>query len=270
MKLTQRMSNHVLVLIFCAALLIGLNWQKVSRTATYAYEDTVLALQPSAQLAFELGNKHFRASDASSYDVERAKYLYFKAIELDVDHPMVLQQIARTSFVEGNIDGALTQINLQLDKHPDSNMSAYYIRALVYGYQKRYAEAALDYERVIAMDQTRWPAFNDLAWTYLQSDRPADALSAINRGLAIAPDNAWMLTMKAGILYELGRYQEAYDSILRGVEASKSVTTEEWVAMYPGNNPASIDDGIRELQQAAAENLTKIRLKLSSTTPAVQ
>ena len=86
------MNNHVWLFMVGAMLIIGASWQPVSRAAVYAYEDASFALRPSAQYAFELGNKHFRANDASSYDITRAKHFYFKAVEIDVDHPMVLQQ----------------------------------------------------------------------------------------------------------------------------------------------------------------------------------
>lgn len=259
-----RIHLAVYVLLFIALAVAFA--EPISRVLVYTYEDISFALYPSAQYAFEIGNAHFRASDPRAYDIERAKRFYYKALALDLEHPMVWQQLARTSFVQGDTPAAFAQINMQLMKHPDSNVSAYYIRALILGYQKKYADAALDYQRVIEMDPTRWPAYNDLAWTLLLDKRYQAALDTSVQGLSLVPDNPWLLTMNAVALYELGRYHEAYDSIERAVSFSKVVTTADWVAMYPGNDPASIPAGLKALRDSAEENRIKIEEKLNAAS----
>lgn len=240
----------------------------IERLIVYAYEDVSFARHPSSQYAFELGNKHFNADGAPShYDIKRAQLFYQKSLELDANHPMALQQLARTSFVRGNLNGALIQINMQLEKHPDSGPSVYYIRALIYGFQEKYEEAERDYRHYIVMAPDGWYAYNDLAWVLLKQNRPADALTEIDNGLALAMDNAWMLTTRATVLFELGRYREARDTAVRAAAAADKVTPEEWVAMYKGNDPASISGGIAQMQRANRDNLEKINAAIASSSP---
>jgi tetratricopeptide (TPR) repeat protein len=261
------MSSRTSALCIGAALLLALFYRaEIVRSMTYIYEDVSFARNPSAQYAFELGNKHFRASNPGAYDIERAKYFYRKALELDFNHPMVIQQMARTSFIEGNVAGALFQIDEQLRLHPDSNSSAHYIRALALGYLKRYEEATREYERFIELDPSRWPAYNDLAWTRLQSGDYDGALEAANTGLTLAPNNPWLLTFKSAALFELGRFEEALTPAEAAADAAATITTAQWVEMYPGNDPKSIPSGIRALQDSAAQNLLKIKAEIASST----
>lgn len=240
------------------------------RYATYAYEDISFARNPSAQYAFDLGSKHFNALYAPAYDLERAKYFFRKAAALDVEHPMVFQLLARTFFVSGDNESALAQINMQLIKHPDSGPSAYYIRALIYGFTGRYAEAEADYRHFIELIPDSWPAYNDLAWILLKEKRPAEALKEIDNGLTHDPENAWLLIARSSALFELGRFGESHNAAQRAVTASEKVTAPEWADMYKGNSPDTIPGGIDALIAASRSNLQTIELKLAGSTTAAQ
>ncbi len=250
------------------ALILVASVPSVREYAQNTVDDIRFRLNPTAAQAFMLGNKYFNAADPAHYDVERAKYYFYKAVELDVDHPAALQQIARTSFVTGNIEGSLAQIDLHITKHPDTDASAYYIRALAYGFLGNYAAAAKDFERYIELRPSVWAAYNDLAWIKLKSNRPDEALTILDRGLTVAPENAWLLSAKSAALYELGRSADAYDVATRAVIAAEKVTVEEWALMYTGNDPKTFEAGMRELRQAGIQNLDKIREKIASEAQA--
>ncbi len=253
-----------LISITVVVLLLG-SIPSVRRATLYTFEDATYAMQPSADYAYKLGNKYFNESNSGYYDLKRARHFYFLALDLNPEHPTVLMQLARTSFVDDDLESALLQIDLQLAKHPNISSRAYYIRALIYGYQKRFDKASEDFERYITLEPRKWYAHNDLAWSYVRESKFDKALTAIDGGLALAPQNAWLLISQSVILYELGRYDEAYEIALKGVTAAEKVTPDEWRAMYPGNDPALASKGVEGMIASSLANLKRIETKRAET-----
>ncbi len=259
--LTRTLLISVIVIVFCVFLFLSATG--LLRVAMYMFEDARLWARPSAEAAFQLANGHFSTMNPGGYDVQRAGLLYRETLRLDPHHSLARQQLARTLFVQGDIGGALIQINAQLNAHPDSNASAYYIRALVYGFMGLNVDAANDYRRYIELDPSGWYAYNDLAWILLKIDKTEEALSAVDRGLRVAPENAWLLTTRAATLYELGRYIEARDTATRALVATEKLTPEAWADMYKGNDPRSIAEGMAQFVQVNKNNLKKIEQKIA-------
>ena len=252
------------------AILILVSIPAVPKALIYSFEDARYALNPSAEAAYALGEKYFNQFQTDTYDIKRSREYYFEALELNPGHPTVLLQIARTSFVIEDLDNALLQIDLQINKYGEAHPSAYYVRGLIYGFKKQYERAGADFETYLKYRPSQWFAYNDLAWTYINSSQFEKALEAADTGLQIVPENAWLLISKTTALYELKRYDEAYDAATKSIPAAEKVTPEQWIVMYPGNDPATVTQGIRDMIAAANANLVKVQEKRGEQAESVE
>jgi tetratricopeptide (TPR) repeat protein len=229
------------------------------RPFLYAYEDVKFMLAPSAERAVAYGNKHFNAIEADEYDINRADTFFRAAAKIDPTYPSVQHQIARIEFLRKNYDAAIEHINSEIATYGANNPNAYYIRALVKGYQGKYLEAAADYETYFKIAPANWAAINDYAWALLRADLPEAALPAIEWGLSEWPDNPWLLHNKIIALYEVGRYEEAAAAADAAVAAVDTVTREGWLMAYPGNDPRVAEEGLASFKQAVQENAAKAK-----------
>ncbi len=247
--------------VFTVAIVIfvALIATPVSRMALmYAVEDAYLYVHPSANRAFAFAERHFSPDHPHLYDSDRALLLYTRAFELDEMHPLALHHMARAEFVSKNPARALQYIEEHIARHPDTPPSAYYIQGLSHAFLGKYAEASADYERYITYDVGNWPAYNDLAWVLLKDKKPAEALAAVDRILPRYPENPWLLTTRATALYEIGKKQEAYETILHAKTAASTITEADWRAVNPGNDPSWAPAGIATMRAAIDANIAQI------------
>lgn len=252
--------------LFAACLLLGgavlfaPNWWRDR------YEDVAFTLRPTAARALAYGARHFSARDTEGYDLARAEYFYRAAATIDPNAPYVFHQLARIEFLRGNFDTALTDIDLQIAMHGDSEPNAYYVRGLIEGYMGRYDDAVRDYGHFLSFDASDWAAMNDYAWVLLKAKRATEALVVTTRGLVQFPDNPWLLNSNAIALYELGHYEAAHDVAARAAAAAAEVTAAQWLRAYPGNDPRDAAAGITALQSGSAENMHMIEATIASST----
>jgi tetratricopeptide (TPR) repeat protein len=232
-------------------------WQP--RPLTYMYEDVRLLLQPSAERAYAYGDRHFDALHADRYDIDRAERLYKKAEAIDSDLPALQHQLARIEFLNANFHAGLERINREIAAYGEKNPNAYYIRALILGYQGKYLEAAADYETYFKIAPANWAAINDYSWVLLKAELPEAALEAIEWGLVEWPDNPWLLHNKVIAFYELGRYEEAMRAAEAATAAVDTLSREGWLLAYPGNDPLLADEGLASFKQAVRENQKKVQ-----------
>lgn len=251
-----------LLLILTLSLAVFFAWGPIVRT----YEDIVFALGPSAERAFAYGERHFSSSDQAEYDVNRAEYFFEQAAAKDPTIPYLYHELGRISFLKGNFSKALSQIDLQISLHGNEAQNSYYVRGLIEGYMGSYEASIADYEHFLRYYPDNWAAINDYAWVLLKADRPRDAVVASAGGLALFPNNAWLLNTNAIGLYELGLYESARDQTRKAAIAASKVTEAEWLTAYPGNDPAVAQEGIAAFQEAALRNMHSISLALASST----
>ncbi len=256
MKRSTLIGVYVLVAILVLAAI-----PQVRRAVLYAHEDAMFSLDKSPERAFALGEKYFNADGGGHYDIKRARHFYYYTLYENPSHPLVYLQIARTSFVSGMFDNALIEVNHQIEKYGDQTPSAYYVRALIYGFQQEHGKAAVDFEKYIALVPEKWFSYNDVAWSYMQNKEFEKALVAVDKGLVIDPENAWLLVTKSAILVELGRYEEARPIAERSVAAAAKITPQQWQEMYPGNDPALTAEGIATMIETSKANLQKIEAR---------
>ena len=152
---------------------------------------------------------------------------------------------------------------------PDSTPSSYYVRGLTLGFLGRYDEGSKDFAYYLRQDSSRWPPYEDYSWLLLKADRPAEALTVLQDGIAKFPNNPWLLNSRASALYELGRLGDARTSAQAAMTAAHSVTTEDWMKVNPGNDPNMAPVGIQKLRDVIEHNITLIASAEASSTSTV-
>ena len=222
------------------------------------YETVIYVVAPSAERAFSYGVRHLDSLDGASYDVVRAQYFFEKAAQQDPDFPYVYHELARTYFLQGDLDTALGFIEAHISKFGTTTPNSYYVRGLILGYMGRYQNAARDYERYLAFDTTNWAAANDYAWVLLKAGRSREALAVVEPRLTYWPENPWLLNSAAIAAYEVGEIDNARAYIGRAFATLQGLTKEEWLVAYPGNDPRIADVGIAALRKSVADNMHTI------------
>lgn len=230
------------------------------------YEDMAFALNPSAAHAFSYGESHFDASNPAEYDINRAQYFFQKAAALDPKYPYLYHELARISFLRGQYQLALAQINFQISMHGNSEPNSYYVRGLIEGYMGDYTAAVNDYAHFLQFDPNDWAAMNDDAWVLLKAQRFQDAANITAKGLALESNNPWLLNSRATALYELHHYADALAAAQKAQSAVATLTGAQWSHAYPGNDPAIAGEGLASFRQAVADNVHSIQAALASST----
>jgi len=238
-------------LVFLAAL-VGLN-PDIRERVGYTFA-------PSAEAAFEIGQRHFDSSEPGRYDIDKAEgYLQ----EAYIQNPSLLylnHQMARIAFLRGKFHTALWYIDKEIKLQGESFPNAYYMRGLIQGYMGRYEEAAADYGFFLTSHPESWAGLNDYAWVLLKAGRPQEAADATERGLANFPNNAWLLNTSAIAHYESGNIALAQERIDAAAIAVENITEAEWLKAYPGNDPKIARVGIDTLRASTQQNMHTIAI----------
>lgn len=224
------------------------------------FEKVVFWANPSADLAFAYGEKYFYASHNREYDVELAKFYFDRALKMDSTLPLVRHELGRIAFLYADFPIALNYLNQEIDlgPTPTPTPASYYVRALIKGYMGDYKGAAADYEKYFAVTSANWGSINDYSWVLLKAGLPEQALYATQWGLDQWPNNPWLLSSEAIALFELHRYQEAKISVDAALEKIDTLTPEDWLTAYPGNDPRVAEVGLKTFKDAALTNKRKI------------
>ena len=250
----------VLMLLLAGGMIFNvpqanLRWQKT-------YERIMLALYPSAERAFQYGDRHFNALEPKEYDVAWAESLFDRAYALNPKLLHLQHERARIAFLKGDFAIALARIDAELALQTTPSPDSYYIRGLIEGFAGEYDRAIVDYETYLRSDSKNWAAINDYAWVLLKANRPMDALIALDWGLIYFPQNPWLLNSKATALFELERLDRALVSAHDAAKWVDHVTEEQWLRAYPGNDPLIAEMGIAEFKSAVLDNMHSIELAI--------
>jgi tetratricopeptide (TPR) repeat protein len=262
--------NATIAIVAFLLLFFSVGSSVAVRTLRYVTEDIRYALDPSAQHAFEIGQRHFDARDPQQYDIERAAVYFYEAQRLDPSYPHINFQLARYHFVQANFEQALARINTEIRLSEKPSAAAYYVRALTLGFMGAYENAARNYEKFLAQDPYNWAGLNDYAWVLIRAGRSADALAATEKGLEKHPDNPWLLNSRATALFEMGQFEAALRSAEQARDVVGNVAVETWLAAYPGNDPNTAAEGIGALQSAVYTNVQKIKERVTASSSEMQ
>ncbi len=235
--------------------------------AVARYEDTMFALFPSGERAYEYGNRHFDAKNKYFYDFKRAAYFFREAVKLDPNLPYIYHQLARVAFLRGDFPAALLYIDRQIADHGTDSLSSYYMRGLIEGYAGDYQSAVQDYKYYVeSQANPDWAALNDYAWVLLKAGKIQEAADVAERGLQREPNNVWLLNSSSIALYELGLNEKALERAQAALIASNNVTERMWLRAYPGNDPKVAKMGMTQLRESIANNIHTIQLAIASST----
>jgi tetratricopeptide (TPR) repeat protein len=131
--------------------------------------------------------------------------------------------MAAIAYMEtGDCARALPIANRLIQRGDDTG--AYDIRARIFASQKRYAEAASDYEQAAMHDTRRANDFYVLAAnTMLRANRPSDALTYVNKAPLGRPGEGDCNTFltKASCLRKLNRLSEAVTALTQAIEVCR-------------------------------------------------
>ena len=227
-------------------------------TGPYLLEDISYVLHPSASAAFALGEKHFNNTAPDAYDLNRAEYFFHVTAAIDLQYPYVYHELARISFLRGDFDMAMTQIDEQIKLHGDSEPNSYYVRGLIEGFKGDYVDSEQDYAHFLQFDPDDWAGVNDYAWVLLKDNKPGVAAAAIAKVLPYFQSNPWLLNSDAIALYETGNTTAALTKAQAALQAVDALSPEDWAHAYPGNDFSIAAQGLSVFKAAVLENVHTI------------
>ena len=236
--------------------------------ADFVWSKTNLApvatfLDPNnAELQFIIGNYYF---GSEAYDVDKAQGYFEKALEIDPKIAGAHYQLARVYFIGGDFRTALDEINKEIELYPDFKRS-YYVRGLIYGYSRRYAESENDFKTFLEWKPDSWAGHNDLAWIYFQEGKYKEARDIALSGLKIAPDNPWLLNSLGVALLNIGDKTGARDAFTKSLAIVGSMTEKSWGVAYPGNDPSIYVEGFTKMKESIETNL-KLLVAVDISSP---
>lgn len=237
--------------------LARLVWQK------YHWPQTALSLDRSdADLAMFIGNYYFNGVVGGEYNLNVAQKAFKKAIRVN---PKILwghYQLARIIFIKGDYNGALEEINKELAANPE-NLRSLYVRGLIYGYRNQagYLEKAeADFFRFTKWAPKEWAGYNDLAWILSKEKKYVEAEKTINLALEEilnGKENPWLWNALGVAQLNLKKYSDAADSFKKAESLAEKLTINDWARAYPGNNPASAEEGLGRFLEVLKENIRR-------------
>lgn len=249
------------LIIVLAILLIILLLETTQFTIPFlvdSYETVSFALFPSAQKAYDYGVFHFDAENPRYYDLPLAQTYFYKAAAMDPNLLAVWLELARTSFIEGDLVKALDQIDIQIAQEGDKTQNAYYIRGLIEGYMGDYPAAENDYAEFYKLVPINWAGANDYAWILLKDNKPQLAAQVVESVLPYYPENPWLLNSDAIALSEMGYATTARERLEVAAQTVSMLTPNDWSIAYPGNDPNIASEGLAQFKKAIQDNIHSI------------
>ena len=220
-----------------------------------------------ANLAMFIGNYYFNGViGGGKYDLSIAGKAFKKAVSIN---PKILwghYQLARIIFVKGDYNGALEEINRELEANPE-NLRALYVRGLIYGYRNQAGDlekAEADFYRFTLWAPKEWAGYNDLAWILSKQGKYKEAKEAITaafREISESENNPWFWNALGVAELNLKKYGAAKTAFEKAESLAKNLTLADWRRAYPGNNPASAESGLSAFRKAIEENLRRSESK---------
>lgn len=209
-----------LVRIGSAQLLIGFNgdgWSEADRLNLYKsneeFEQMLFANADFSTGRLQLGDYFMQNNDVKS-----AIKHYKKALEMDSLLFPVYTNLATAFSIDQNTEGAFETLNTWMDYQPNAGRP-YYLRALLNFELGNNDIAVEDLKMAIDLDPQDIRSMYNLATFYYQNKEFELALKQIDHALRIDAVNQDVKYLKALVLKELGRMQEA-NVILRELKDS--------------------------------------------------
>ena len=233
-------------------------WQKYRAPQVAVFLD-----RSNAELAMFIGNYYFNGViGGGEYNLDIAEKAYQKAVSIN---PRILwghYQLSRIAFVKGDYEQALAEIMKELKANPE-NLRSLYVRGLIYGYRGQagdLAKAEADFRRFTFLAPSEWAGYNDLAWIlskHRKYKEVKETIATAFREISESKNNPWLWNALGVAELNLKEYKNAELSFGKSKQLAERLTEEDWRRSYPGNNPASAEEGLSSFLQAIDENLRR-------------
>lgn len=234
-----------------------------ARIAWHKYNNPDVALLLNSKdkdLAIEIGNHYY---GNGRYDLKRAEKSFLLAIKLDPDILWSHYQLARIYFVQQKFELASAEINQELASHPE-NLRSLYMRGLISAYLGRLAESEKDFYRFTEWAPKEWAGYNDLSWVLMKQKKYREARDLLKKALAKLDDgekNPWLWNSLGVAELNLKEPRKAESAFKKAQALAETMDNKAWQRAYPGNDPQTADDGIRQFKEVISDNLRKARNK---------
>ncbi|TXI11147.1 MAG: hypothetical protein E6Q68_06825 [Polynucleobacter sp.] len=157
--------------------------------------------------------------------------------------------------MQGRLQAARNEIYKELELFPE-NKRSYYMLGLIYGYMHEEKLAIEAFGKFIEWKPESWAARNDKAWLEFRIGDIDAGLETISP-VAHLVDNAWVQNTYGVLLMNKGRYAEAHTALTYAQIAAEKLTTRDWGATYPGNDPRVYNQGL-EATKVSIQNNTAL------------
>lgn len=190
----------------------------------------------------------------SLYNVNLAQrfYIYASYPLLGNEKEFAHYQLSRTYFIKGDLEEALKEAKLELEKYPDNDRT-YYILGLTLGYMDRELEAIEAFSEFIEVNPNSWAARNDKAWLQFRIGDINGALETIEPVSNVL--NPWVKNTYGTILLNSNRKDEARQAFLDAKAIVERMSEEDWGRAYPGNDPRIYQTGLSAMMTSIDNNL---------------
>lgn len=215
--------------------------------------------QNNPEILYLLGNRHLGGD--GTYDLEKAEFYYDKVVELNEEFRFVHYQRARVYFLTMRYRLAIDEVNREILHNPEFSRS-YYLRGLIYGYDKKFPEAASDFTEFINREPDEWAGYNDLAWILFQLGDYEGVKTTMEQILP-KTRNAWLLNAYGVALLNLGENEKALEVLTEAKDLASRMTPEMWGIAYIGNDASIYPAGLEDMQKNIAENIEIVNNRLS-------
>jgi tetratricopeptide (TPR) repeat protein len=197
------------------------------REAMSLYEKAV-GLDSSFALAqFYLGVTHFVlwSSGADHTPARRAQAdeHFQRAVDLGPDLPEIRTYQGWNAMERGDLSEALDRFDWLRSHHPNRE-DGWWGLALVRQRQGRFEEAMAAQRKFLELNPRASGGYDQLARSAWFLRRYQDARDAVERGLAVAPDDIWLISTKAGIMGTLGGSPDSARRVLEDAIARIGIT----------------------------------------------
>lgn len=222
---------------------------------TKSFPEVLLFVTRDAQMGMEMGRYYLDDGAAEGvYDIDRAAWLFERAVAIDELVPEGYYQLARIAFLNSRYNEALGYLEKHITLHPDADPRVFYLKGLVQAFAGNTEQALKTFEFYYTFDKTSWYIHNNLAWVHFQlGDYEAvDRISAI--GLEYNPGNPWLLMDRAVAQFNLGETNRAIELLNEAERSSEEETETSWLTHYPGNDPQIAKLGLQEFRETLMYN----------------
>ena len=156
---------------------------------------------------------------------------YTQAIGINPNYADAYKERGVAYFSKTEYDKTILDLNRAIEINPN-DFTAYSGRFYVYLTEENYTQAISDFNKVIELNPgdtknylIMGNAFNQAAYgLYKKGKNLEEGIKLIDKALERLPNNGIFLSTKAELLYKLGRYDEAYEYIKRGIKLEPNQT----------------------------------------------